>query len=64
MTNFAILTFVDDASLISAEHAFNLSIITYVGCSLSILGLALTFITYFLFPVRQSCVQFILFSFS
>jgi hypothetical protein len=53
MTNFAILTSVD-GTLIGAQHTFNLSIITFVGCSLSIVALSLTIFTYLLFPVRCS----------
>ena len=65
MTNFGILTSVlggGSTSAVSAQDAFNLSIITYVGCSLSILGLIFTAATYIMFsairlPAKQILIH-------
>ena len=51
MTNFAVL-FSASGPTSHAEHAFHamaLSIISYVGCAISLVGLALTLLTYSLF---------------
>ncbi|KAL9950767.1 hypothetical protein ACROYT_G043325 [Oculina patagonica] len=46
MTNFAALVDVDDHSRACGKHSKVLSLISYIGCALSILGLSLTIFTF------------------
>ena len=49
MTNFAVLFSASGPKTHEDRHAMALSIISYVGCAISLVGLTLTLITYSLF---------------
>ena len=49
MTNFAVLFSASGPKTHEAKHALPLSIISYIGCAISLIGLTLTLITYSLF---------------
>lgn len=49
MTNFAVLFSASGPKTHEERHAMALSIISYVGCAISLVGLTLTLITYSLF---------------
>ena len=49
MTNFAVLFSASGPRTHDDKHAMALSIISYVGCAISLVGLTLTLMTYALF---------------
>ena len=49
MTNYAVLFSAGGPKKHDVEHAKALSIISYVGCAISLVGLTLTLVTYALF---------------
>ena len=58
MTNFAVLFSASGPKKQDEKHAMALSIISYVGCAISLVGLTLTLMTYALF---RSVKLFLLF---
>lgn len=63
MTNFAVLFSAGGPKKHAEEHAMALSIISYVGCAISLVGLTLTLMTYALFRnLRKTNQQPILMS--
>ena len=57
MTNFAVLFSASGPKTHEKEHAMALSIISYVGCAISLAGLSLTLITYSMFRYAK-CKSF------
>ena len=53
MTNFAVLFSAGGPKKHVEEHAKALSIISYVGCAISLVGLTLTLMTYAMFRFVQ-----------
>ena len=53
MTNFAVLFSAGGPKKHAEEHAKALSIISYIGCAISLVGLTLTLMTYAIFRFVQ-----------
>ena len=53
MTNFAVLFSAGGPKKHAEEHAKALSIISYIGCAISLVGLTLTLMTYAMFRFVQ-----------
>ncbi|XP_023223025.1 adhesion G-protein coupled receptor G6-like [Centruroides sculpturatus] len=65
MTNFAILMDMDTENEENVTHGVILDVLTYFGCTLSIIGLLLTLITFILFEkLRKGTVRKVLFNLS
>ena len=63
MTNFAVLFSASGQKKHDEKHAMALSIISYVGCAISLVGLTLTLMTYALFRFVKAWWNFFSFSF-